>query len=67
MKVFLENFSKADTAKLLEAIKDAKLVDKKEESDFWFNEKIAVDEAIKVIKEGDIVMPCDDDIAQRKA
>lgn len=67
MKVFLENFSKEETDKLLKAIKDIELVDTAEESDFWFNNKINVEDIVSIITNGDIVMPCDDDIRQRKA
>lgn len=67
MKVFLENFSKEETDKLLKAIKDIELVDTAEESDFWFNNKINVDDIVSIITNGDVVLPCDDDIRQRKA
>ena len=67
MKVFLENFSKEETDKLLKAIKDIELVDTAEESDFWFNNKINVEDIISIITNGDVVVPCDDDIRQRKA
>ena len=67
MKVFLENFSKEETDKLLKAIKDVELVDTAEESDFWFNNKINVEDIVSIITNGDVVLPCDDDIRQRKA
>ena len=67
MKVFLENFSKEETDKLLKAIKDIELVDTAEESDFWFNNKINVEDIVSIITNGDVVLPCDDDIRQRKA
>lgn len=66
MKVFLENFSKEETDKLLKAIKDVELVDTAEESDFWFNNKINVEDIVSIIINGDVVLPCDDDIQQRK-
>lgn len=67
MKVFLENFSKEETDKLLKTIKDIELVDTAEESDFWFNNKINVEDIVSIITNGDVVLPCDDDIRQRKA
>lgn len=67
MKVFLENFSKEETDKLLKAIKEVELVDTAEESDFWFNNKINVEDIVSIITNGDVVLPCDDDIRQRKA
>ena len=67
MKVFLENFSKEDTAKLIKSIKDIELVETAEESDFWFNNKINVEDIISIITNGDVVLPCDADIQQRKA
>lgn len=67
MKVFLENFSKEETDKLLKAIKGVELVDTAEESDFWFNNKINVEDIVSIITNGDVVLPCDDDIRQRKA
>lgn len=67
MKVFLENFSKEETDKLLKDIKDIELVDTAEESDFWFNNKINVEDIVSIITNGDVVLPCDDDIRQRKA
>ncbi len=67
MKVFLENFSKEETDKLLKAIKGIELVDTAEESDFWFNNKINVEDIVSIITNGDVVLPCDDDIRQRKA
>lgn len=67
MKVFLENFSKEETDKLLKAIKEVELVDTAEESDFWFNNKINVEDIVSIITNGGVVLPCDDDIRQRKA
>ena len=67
MKVFLENFSKEDTAKLTKSIKNIEFVDTAEESDFWFNNKINVEDIISIITDGDVVLPCDADIQQRKA
>lgn len=67
MKVFLENFSKEETDKLLKTINDIELVDTAEESDFWFNNKINVEDIVSIITNGDVVLPCDDDIRQRKA
>ena len=67
MKVFLENFSKKDTLKIMEEVKELEPVLTKEESEFWFPNTIKVEDVISVLKNGDVVLPCDDDISQRKA